>query len=308
MKENNYFIFRKFFFWLSFFAFVIFTPVIVYYSLGYQFDFAYKKFIKTAAISLKTFPRGIDVYLDGKKVKDASPCVIRNILPKDYTLLLEKEGFYPYQVHVLLKPSMIAELDIILIAKTKNVEKIKFDFNIYKFFVSKHFLGEKIIAFTDKGIYFLDRDFKNAKLISSVILGEELANSIVDFKEGNNRLVFWNKNNIWITDVVEPFSKEESNVISIYKSGEDIKEVFFGLKDRYLIIHDGLRVIAQDVQNPGISFNIYELESASSKIFYDDNSEILYIRDKVPTENKFSLFKIELMPLINERKDTEKNS
>lgn len=308
MKENNYFILRKLFFWLSFFAFVIFTPIIVYYSLGYQFDFAYKKFIKTAAISLKTYPKGIEVYLDGKKIKDASPCVIRSLLPKDHTLLLEKEGFYPYQVHVLLKPSMVAELDIILIARTKNVEKIKFDFNIYKFFVSKHFLGEKIIAFTDKGIYFLDRDFKNAKLISSVVLGEELANTIDGFKEGNNRLVFWNKNNIWITDVVEPFSKEESNVISIYKSGEDIKEVSFGLKDRYLIIHDGMRVIAQDVQNPGIFFNIYELKSASSKIFYDNNSEILYIRDKVPTENKFSLFKIELMPLIDERKDAEKNS
>ncbi|MDD5044501.1 MAG: PEGA domain-containing protein [Candidatus Omnitrophica bacterium] len=307
MKERTYLIFRRLFFWLSFFTFVVFTPVIVYYSLGYKFDASSHKFVKTAALSIKTSPKGIDVVLSGKRLKDTSPCVIRGLLPREYTVLLEKEGFYPYRVHVLLKPSTVAELDIVLIPKTKTADKIKFDFNIYKFFVSRRFLGEKIVAFTDKGIYFLDKDFKNAKLISSVPLLEDLASSIEGFKEGDSRLAFWNKSDVWITQVLEPFSKEESKIGVIYKATERIKEVFFGLGDRYLIIQDGVKIVTQDVRNPAINFLLFALESENAEVFYDNASEILYIRDWAAGENKFSLFKIELMSLINERKEAEKN-
>jgi len=307
IKERSYLFLRKLFFWLSFLVFVIFTPIIVYYSLGYKFDPSVKKFVKTGIVFIRTFPKGVDVFIDGKRLKESSPCVIRGLLPKEYQLILEKEGFYPYQLSLPVKPAKVLELDVVLISKTAQLERIKFDFNIYRFFVSRHFLGNKIIAFTDKGIYFLDRDFKNAKLISSVVLGEDLASSVEDFKEGSSRLVFWNKNNIWITDIVEPFSKEEAKVTSIYKSGENIKEVFFGLKDKYLVIQDGLKIITQDIYNPSVHFTVFELKSQNAKIFYDNGSETLYIRDIATAANIFSLFKIELMPLVYERKENKKN-
>jgi hypothetical protein len=166
MREKSYYLFlRKLFFWLFSFSFILFTPVIVYYSLGYKFDIKSKKFLKTGAISIKTFPKGISVYLDGKKINETSPCILRDLMPQEYTIDLEKEGFYPYSVTVEVKPSFIEKVDVFLVPQMGDVKKLAADLYIYKFFIIKHLFGKKILAFTDKGIYSIDDDFKTIKKI-----------------------------------------------------------------------------------------------------------------------------------------------
>lgn len=300
MNERGYFILRKFFFWLSFFAFVVFTPVIVYYSLGYKFNFASKKFEKTGAISLKTFPKNVDVYVDDTKLKELGPCVLRELLPQEYAIRLEKEGFYPYRLNVVVRPSAIVELDIVLIPKMQHVEKMSYDFIVKAFFMSKHLFGDKIIVFTDTGIFFVSTDFKDAKRIASFVLPQEFSSETLNLKEGNKRLVFWGRNSVWLTGAIEAFAKDEVEVVQAYTTGEDIRDVFLGVKDRYLIIQDGLKIIALDVQNPQVSFTIFELNSIRATIYYENNSETLYIKDRVKETDTFSLFRIELLPLLNE--------
>jgi len=60
------------------------------------------------------------------------------------------------------------------------------------------------------------------------------------------------------------------------------------------------------MDNLGVSFELYTLNSSNSKIFYDTYSETLYIRDKIAQGNTFSLFKIEIMPLIEGRISNER--
>ncbi len=303
MQDSIYLILRKIFFWFFLLAFLILTPIIVYYSLGYKFDAMAKKFLKTGAISIKTFPKGINVYLDGKKIKETTPCTIRELLPKEYNLTLEKEGFYPYEMKVEVKPSQIQDIDIFIVPRMVDITKLKMDLHIYKFFVAKHLFGETIIVFTDKGIYFLDGDFKGARKVSSQIFEENIANSIENLKENNGRFLFWNKNNLWMLDSSQVNDKDEKypGAMLIYKAEDEIKDVFFGFRGKYIVIHDGLKVIALDAENLKVSFPLYELKSVRSKIFYDSRSETIYIQDKVQGTNGFSLFRAEIIPLINER-------
>ena len=305
MKEKKrYLVIRKLSFWSFFFAFIIFTPIIVFYSLGYKFDAKSKKFLKTGIISIKSFPKAADVYLDATKISEETPCILREVLPGEYVVTLERDGFYPYQVPVVVKPSLVSEMDVMLVPKVNNVEKFKYNFNVYKFFISKHFFGEKIIILADKGVYLLDSDFKNIERISSYDFTETLANTVLDFREATDKLMFWSQNTIWIIDVTEFPNGQEKDVIPVYKAEEYIKDVFFGLKERYLIINDGFKIIALDIQNPGVYFTIFELKSLNAKIFYDSRSETLYIRDKIPQSGSFSLFRIELMPLVKEKRES----
>jgi hypothetical protein len=303
MHDNIYIILRKIFFWFFLLAFVVLTPIIVYYSLGYKFDVGSKKFLKTGAISIKTFPKGINVYLDGTKIKDTTPCTIRELLPKEYTITLEREGFYPYEMKVEVKPSQIQDIDIFIVPRMVDITKLNIDLRIYKFFVAKHLFGETIIVFTDKGIYFLDGDFKGAKKVSSQVFEENVANSIENLKESSGRFLFWNKNNLWMLDAAQAKDKDEKypDAVLLYKAEDDIKDVFFGFRGKYIVIHDGLKVIALDADNIKVSFPVYELKSVRSKIFYDSRSETIYIQDKVKGTDGFSLFRAEIMPLVNER-------
>ncbi|MFA5008792.1 MAG: PEGA domain-containing protein [Candidatus Omnitrophota bacterium] len=301
MQEKYYSFLRHLSFWLFSSAFVILTPVIVYYSLGYKFDVKSKKFLKTGALLIKTFPRAITVYLDGEKMDEFTPTTIRELMPRKYNLALEKDGFYPYHMEVEIKPSLVNSVDVFLLPKIRGIEKIKFNFNIYKFFVIKQIFAEKILVFTDKGIYFLGADLEGVKKVSEQVFEENLASSIQEVIANNNKLIFWNKKNVWIIDISSD-SLPDSNIASlVYTAVRNIKDAFLGLKERYLIVNDGLKVVALDMDNLGISFEIYTLNNSNSKIFYNARSETLYIKDKMPHSEVFSLFKIEMMPLIGER-------
>lgn len=304
--EKSYLIIRRAVYWALFVLFFVVAPTLVFYSLGYQFDVQSKKFLKTGALSIKTFPKGATVSLNNEKLTDATPCTLRDLLPRQYSLILEKEGFYPYQIPVEVKQAEVSDIDVVLVPKMENVEKLKLDLNIYKFFVSKRLFGDKIIVLADKGIYSISPDLKEARKISSQTLGEKTLNSIENLKETNSRIVFWNKDNIWTLEDTENTDNDKDVITALYDSEDEIKEVFFGLKEHYLIIHDGLKIVALDIQNPKVFFTIMELKNKYSRIFYDSASEALYVKDRIPDSNAFSFFKIELIPFVEKKKPNEK--
>ncbi len=305
MQEKDYYFLRKLFFWVFASAFIIFTPILLFNSLGYKFDIETRKFLKTGAISIETNPEGASVYLNDKKLDKTTSCTLTQLLPKEYTVTLAKADFYPYQIPVAVKPAAVSDIDVVLIPIIKEMQKVKFNFNVYKFFISRHFFGKKIFAFTDKGIFIIDNDFKKSQRICSDNLTAEIANTIEKLIEANDRLMFWNKDTIWQTDISK-ISEKEAGLHIIYKAKESIKDAFPALKENYLIVHDGLNVVVLDLSNIPVSFPLLKLNDINSEIFYDSRTETLFVKEKVPQTNSSSLFKVDLLPSILERRENEK--
>lgn len=301
MKEIIYLNLRKVFFWLFFLAFLALTPVILYYSLGFKFNRETKKFQRTGAISIKTMPAEAVIYLDGEKLSAVTPYVLRELLPKKYSLSLEKEGFYSSEITAYVKSSAFTEIDTALMPKMRNIDKLKLDFDVYKFFVTQYFLGKRIIAFTDKGIYFLDENFNSSKEIAPLGLDKSIVNTVEDIKEGRDKFIFWNKRSIWLVDMSQQEISAQTNPNLIYSRKELIKGAFFALKESYIIIHDGSKVVALDIKYQSAPLVIHELSGPNAEIYYDSGSDILYINDRVPDTSTYSLFKINLMELMHER-------
>ncbi len=302
MKEESYLRLRKVFFWFFLLLFLVVTPVIVFYSLGYKFNRLSGAFVRTGAITIETTPREATVSLDGVKIAPTTPCTLREMLPKGYVLTLEKEGFHPYQVAFYVRPSRVTQLEVVLVPKSGPAEMVAFDFNIYRFFVTQHLSREKIVVVTDKGLFSLDEDLKEALPICGGDLGERSAQALEGMKEYRSHLVFWDRRTIWVVKIPEPQDAILLEPAVAYRSGGEIRDVSLGIKERYLIIHDGEKVVAVDLLNPLAAFPIVsDLKSRKVEIHYDSRTDILYLRDKVPGQPRNSLFKIELIPLFEEK-------
>lgn len=300
MEEKNYFIIRKTAFWLFTLLFFVLTPVILFYSLGYKFNIKSKKFIKTGTISIRTHPDNAQVFLNNKKLEKSTPCILAELFPGTYTIALEKDNFYLYKTFVEVKPSFATELNIVLMPQIKDMQKIDFAFNIYKFFVVEHIFGGKIFIFTDQGIFLADKDFKHTQRLSAYNLGADSATRLQGVIETGDKLLFWNFDDVWMIDISQIRENKEIPFLTLYKAKKSLRKVFLGIRDKYLIVQDGLDVNALDIDNKVI-FPIIKLESVDAEIFYDSHPETFYVREKIPETDSFSLFRLDLFPSIFEK-------
>ena len=293
--DQKYHIFRSIFFWFFSGLFVVCTPIVIYLALGYKFDPQQQIVIKTSTIAVTTFPENAVIKINDEKTLHQSPCVLRELSPGIYRIAIEKNGFYSYLAQVTLKPSVVAGVDVVLVPKIESFDNAGLNLNIYKFFMSKKFFGEKIVAIAGDGIYFLDQYFKNPQRICVLKLSQNDGCAVDGLIEADKNIIFWNKNKIWVISVIDAQNCKNPQV---YASSEGIKDVFLGLKDRYLIIHDGLKLVVMDMSAPSTFYQPLKFKSADATVFYDSNSETLYVNDFVPEMKCFSLFKTQLIKLV----------
>ena len=166
--------------------FSLVTPLILFYYKGYRFDFETKKFFQTGAFSFKVWPREAEVFVNGRLIKknnfsfDAlygyGTIYIDNLLPKEYTVEIRKEGYLSWKKNLEIKGELATE--------NKNIylipEKVKF--NLLENGVSDYFIspdGMKAILRKNREegwvLRFLDleKNFSSHLLEEKDFLGED---------------------------------------------------------------------------------------------------------------------------------------
>jgi hypothetical protein len=307
-EERGYRVLRHVMYWFFVAFFIISTPIVVYYSLGYQFDSGSRRFLKTGMLSIKTAPRGVTVYIDGRKIDNETPCLLREFLPRRYMVELKKERFYAYTIPVDIKSSEVSEIDVTLVPEMRHVQRLQVPWNINKFFVVKYMFGTRTFLFADNGIFIAGDDLKEARLIATYSLDKDSIKAILGIYESGNKIIFWNRANIWLVRLprLQEYYLDSSSIPlaeSVYTAADEIRNVYLGLRDKYVIVHDGMRVVAADVFNKGPAFPVFRLKNMSGEMFYDSDSDTLFIRDKIPPTETFSLFEVKLMELFNEQRE-----
>jgi hypothetical protein len=307
MKESNLTLIRRTAFWFFQLLFIVLSPIILFYSFGFKFDSRLHKFIKTGTISITSSPQGIEVSLNENKLDKKTPCVLAELLPGKYTVSLEKEHFYLYKTFVDVKPFFVSKLDVVLVPIVKGMQKIGYDFDVYKFFLTKHLLTERMVIFTNQGIFWADKDFNNLEKLCPDDLGARFAPELNDLKEIDNKLIFWNTQQIGLIDLAQARNEQRPCFTVLYKAKQSIKNVFVGIRDRYIVVQDGLEVICFDMRNSSMVFPIITLTTDYSEIVYESASEVLYVKERMRGAVNFSLYRVELFPSILDKLGKEKN-
>ena len=126
---------RRIIFYGLFFVFFPISIGVIFYSQGWRFDFENFGVKKTGAIYIETVPKNVIIKLNNKIISDQSGLIksgtlIPDLLPKNYKIEIQKNGYWTYRKNIKVEPSIVSELiDTILIPqkfeKTAVIEKLK---------------------------------------------------------------------------------------------------------------------------------------------------------------------------------------
>jgi len=87
--------------------FLIITPLLVLYARGITYNFQTHQFIKTGAMVIQTQPTKALVFLNNKKIDDSTPMTIRFLLPDDYDVRVEKQGYQTWSKRLSVRSQYV---------------------------------------------------------------------------------------------------------------------------------------------------------------------------------------------------------
>lgn len=77
--------------------FLIAAPLVLLYTAGYNYNFKKGALLKTGVLLIDAVPPDAHFYLDGKIKYDTLPARLSNLKPRDYSLLINRDGFRPWK-------------------------------------------------------------------------------------------------------------------------------------------------------------------------------------------------------------------
>lgn len=158
---------RSILFYSFLFLFVFAGLYIIFSSQGWQLDINNCRIPKlwncqitlarTGGIFIATKPKGVVIKIDGEIFKDNSGLIqsgtlINDLLPKDYKVEIEKDGYLPWEKNILVGSGLVAELlKIVLIPEEINKKTVDITKSIDDFWINQQ---QKIIFKNKGGIYY----------------------------------------------------------------------------------------------------------------------------------------------------------
>lgn len=132
---------------------LLFAIYLVLLASGYKFDFNRKKLIETGSIYLNSNPRDVKIYLDGQLKSNRTPFKLSYLLPGNYEVRIEKDGFKDWQKNLSIKPGLVtSEPEIILFYNQPREEEYSELKNILGLKINES--NNELLYYTDKNIYF----------------------------------------------------------------------------------------------------------------------------------------------------------
>lgn len=87
---------RTILFWLFVTAFFCTAPLLVLYTFGFRYNFQTNRVEHTGIISVSTTPKGAVITIDGKTARQTTPTLLKQLLPREHTITLSKDGYLPW--------------------------------------------------------------------------------------------------------------------------------------------------------------------------------------------------------------------
>ncbi|MFC1598756.1 PEGA domain-containing protein [Patescibacteria group bacterium] len=158
-------------------AFFTLAPIIIFYSSGYRLDIKRVKIIKTGTLMIEADNiKDANLYIDNKLHEELfdEKIFIYNLLPGEYQVRLEKEGYHQWEKKVTINSSLTTfAKDVILFKKNLPLQLI--EGNVTDFFVSPD--KQKIVYILETNefleLYLYDLNTKNNNLIYRIGSGYE---------------------------------------------------------------------------------------------------------------------------------------
>ncbi|MFH1189301.1 MAG: PEGA domain-containing protein [Candidatus Omnitrophota bacterium] len=266
-------IMRAIAFYFSVALFCVLLPVILSYALGYKIDYHNLKIYKTGILYVASRPAGATIYLNGVMRKDLTPARIEELRPGNYKVEVCKDGFYPWEKEMTVRPNMVTKEErIVLFSVTQEMKTVS-QGDIRDFLVSD---DNYIYYMRRSGLFRSDMGGTDVKKLSGYgdwpdgIIGKR-------FSSDGNKFLF--------------FSKSKLGVVHLQPGGVEVDEVFIGddpIMDAFwypgagyiiAITHEDIKVVELSGAGTRNIVSLYKFNSKPRNVRYDEQSGSLYFID-----------------------------
>lgn len=97
---------------LGIILFLIITPSLVLYARGFKIDLQNRKITKTGAMMIKTDPSNAEIFLNNVRQSDLTPSNIRFLMPGDYDVRIEKDGYLPWSKRLSVREQFVTRINL----------------------------------------------------------------------------------------------------------------------------------------------------------------------------------------------------
>jgi len=265
--------------------FLVTAPVIVLFAKGYRFDRTGRIFVYSGSITIKSWPRDIDIYVNNKKQDRKKLNAINNsytingVRPGKYSVRSEKNGYTSWTKNIEVHSGISTEFWNVILFPTKNREITSHPpQNVNQFFLSPRD-DDEIVFFTsqddDRIVSLLNSDNNEFEEIYRTNQFE-----FIDTKEKEN--VEWSSDN---KRILIPFIKDDQkNYVIARIRKENLRDII----DLDQVFDQALsefqeNQVALDEQNI-LEEEQHETTDFSSKFrkvrwMFDKNDELVILTD-----------------------------
>jgi hypothetical protein len=301
---------RRIIFYIFVGIFIIAVPMIIFYALGYSFDFGKRMIVATGGIYLKSEPVKAQIYVNDK-FKETTTRLIKRLTPKIYNVKLIKEGFHSWEKDLTVQPNLVAKASNIILlpinpkislVATSSQEYIDFNVepsseqyylsknNLYRF-KDKKLLVQNVLNYViyKNGIIYLDNvsgkifeldltSLKTAEFFNNVYPNLNKGKWIIS--EDNKKLLCQKDKSVeivWLDDITNNSILRKKGDLDKIDFGEKISDViWYNETDEHLIIATDNSILFTELDNRPPRNTVNFITAEKPEIKYDSSDKILY--------------------------------
>ncbi|MCM8761619.1 MAG: PEGA domain-containing protein [Candidatus Omnitrophica bacterium] len=274
-------IMRAIAFYLCVALFFILLPIILSYALGYQIDYRNLRLYKTGILYVESVPAGATIYLSGRRLPDVTPAQIEELKPGIYKVEVRRDGFYPWEKEIVIRPNMVTRADRIVLFPIKQEMRVINENGISDFFVSDN---GYIYYMKRSGLFRSNMDGTSLKRLSSYsnwpsgIIGRK-------FSSDGRRILYYTSSTVCIIYLYpeKTFSRPEGKVKieEVLTTSDPIINAFWYPGSNYIIVITEKEIevveIGTSVMNNKVT--LYKFNSKPGNVYYDHSNNSLYFID-----------------------------
>ena len=132
--------------------FAITAPTLIFFAKGYRFDTIKKVFVHSGSVIIKSSPKKVDIYIDGKQTPNKKLNFINNyyivngLRPGKHTVECKKDGYTSWQKKIRVHSGLSVEFwNVLLMPVPNKTLRIYQPKNISRFYLSPRNKNELVL-------------------------------------------------------------------------------------------------------------------------------------------------------------------
>lgn len=225
--------------------FFIAAPTIILYSNGYTYDWQKKSIQLTGVLYLKSYPRNATIFLNNKE-QGSTPLQISHLIPGDYDIRIEKEGYHSWQKKLTVNSGYTTFAEDVTLFKSQPISKLLAPGEIKNTLISpdQKILASLAIDNNQQILYLYQTSASQAKVAKTYKLDDKI--ELISWSASSQHLLLKINRDLFILNVanskLQPIPKLKNLKVQTWKWDYYNDHYLFGLNTLSATNHQIVRL------------------------------------------------------------------